>query len=239
MSEIIAARTMTTLYIYVDLAVLALLSVLLLVKKRRLTFLFGLAGGLLYFLVDYGIFYLLLGTRHVEGANTALFLFWLSMSFGFSNFVWIWLWLKKDAYFKEFTLLIIAGWLCSGLLSQNFGSTFHTIRIHRGTGSYHGVMAAILFVGYAAACVYNLFVKDMARKLPLLWMLATGIGVQFGWEAALLLCGIRPAGIMPLVVNSLLETNLGIPYLYSIQKGLLRKWNEDLTKAHAAPRPVS
>lgn len=230
MPEIIAARTMTTLYIYVDLVVLALLSVLLLVKKRRMTFLFGLAGGLLYFLVDYGIFYLLLGTRHVEGADPALFLFWLSMSFGFSNFVWIWLWLKKDPYFKEFTLLIVAGWLCSGLLSQNFGNAFHTIRIHRGTSTYHGVMAAILFVGYAAACIYNILGRDKAKKLPLLWMLATGIGVQFGWEAALLLCGIRPVGIMPLIVNSLLETNLGIPYLYWIQKGLLRNWNEDLTK---------
>ena len=231
MSEIIAARTMTTLYIYVDLVVLGLLSVLLLIKKRRMTFLFGLAGGLLYFLVDYGIFYLLLGTRHVEGADTALFLFWLSMSFGFTNFVWIWLWLKKDAYFKEFTLLIVAGWFCSGLLSQNFGAAFHTIRIHRGTGSYHGVMAAILFVGYAIVCVYNILVTDKTKKQPLLWMLATGISVQFGWEAALLLCGIRPAGIMPLIVNSLLETNLGIPYIYWIQKGLLRWRNEDLSRA--------
>ena len=62
-------------------------------------------------------------------------------------------------------------------------------------------------------------------------MLATGISVQFGWEAALLLCGIRPAGIMPLIVNSLLETNLGIPYIYWIQKGLLRWRNEDLSRA--------
>ena len=171
------------------------------------------------------------GACHVEDADTALFLFWLSMSFGFTNFVWIWLWLKKDAYFKEFTLLIVAGWFCSGLLSQNFGNAFHTIRIHRGTGSYHGVMAAILFVGYAIVCVYNILVKDKTKQQPLLWMLATGISVQFSWEAALLLCGIRPAGIMPLIVNSLLETNLGIPYIYWIQRGLLRWRNEDLSRA--------
>lgn len=224
--EIIAARTMTTLYIYTDIVILLLLAGLLLYKKRRMTFLFGLAGGLLYFAVDYGIFYLLLGTRHVTGADPALFLFWLSMSFGFTNFVWIWMWLKKDEYYKEFTLLIVAGWICSGLINQNFGGAFTQIQISRGTGAYHGVMAALLFIGYAIVCVYNL---RHTQKINLLWLLFTGIGVQFGWEAALLLCGIRPLGILPLIVNSLLETNLGIPYLYFIQKALLKWRNEDLT----------
>ena len=107
MGEIIAARSMNTLYIIVDVVILTLLAILLLIKKRRLTFLFGVAGGLLYFAVDYGIFYLALGTRQVVGANPAVFLFWLSMSFGFTNFVWIWVWLNRDLYFKEFTLLIV------------------------------------------------------------------------------------------------------------------------------------
>jgi hypothetical protein len=40
--------------------------------------------------------------------------------------------------------------------------------------------------------------------------------VQFAWEAVLLLTGIRPAGIQPLIVNSLIETNLGMPYIYLI-----------------------
>ena len=96
--------------------------------------------------------------------------------------------------------------------------------------SYHGVMALILFVGYAIVCIYNMRVKEKQMQINLLWLLATGIGVQFGWEAALLLCGIRPAGIAPLIVNSLIETNLGIPYIYFIQKGLYRVWDEDLSR---------
>ena len=40
-----------------------------------------LAGGLLYFLVDYGIFYLALGTRQVVGADPFAFLLWLSVSY--------------------------------------------------------------------------------------------------------------------------------------------------------------
>ena len=45
--------------------------------------------------------------------------------------------------------------------------------------------------------------------------------MQFGWEAGLLLGGIRSAGfattgekLLTLTVNSLLETNLGMPYVY-------------------------
>ena len=55
----------------------------------------------------------------------------------------------------------------------------------------------------------------------LLWILSIGILVQFGWEAGLLLGGIRSAGfattgekLLTLTVNSLLETNLGMPYVY-------------------------
>ncbi len=47
--------------------------------------------------------------------------------------------------------------------------------------------------------------------------------VQLGWEAALLLGGIRSAGfgsisdkLLTLTVNSLLETNLGMPYVYAL-----------------------
>lgn len=229
MPEIIAARSMSSLYIYVDIFILLLIGAALLICKRRMTFLFGIFGGLLYFAVDYGIFYLALGTRQVSGADPALFLFWLSMSFGFTNFVWIWLWLKKDAYFKEFTVLIVAGWFCAGLLDQSFGASFTQITISRGTGAYHGVMAAILFIGYAGAAIWNLR-KPKQERIDIIWLLITGIGVQFAWEAALLLCGIRPAGIMPLIVNSLIETNLGMPYIYAIQRALLKRRGENLKK---------
>lgn len=233
--EVVPSRDLNTLYILLDCLFLVFLGALLLLQKRKLTFLFGVSGGILYFLVDYGIFYLLLGTRQVTGADTALFLLWLSMSYGFTNFVWIWLWLRKDEHLKEWSVLIVAGWLCTALLSQNFGAGFSQISISRGTGSYHGVMALLLFVGYAIVCVYNM--RGRGRKIPLLWLLAIGVLVQFSWEAVLLVTGIRAQGFGPLVVNSLLETNLGIPYIYFIQKGLYSKFGEDLTPVTGGKRP--
>ncbi len=217
MSEVIPSRVLNELYIFLDVGFLVFLGTLLLFQKRKVAFLVGLLAGLLYFVVDYGIFYHLLGTRTVTGANTALFLFWLSMSYGFTNFVWIWLWLDKDKHLFEWSLLIIAGWLTVALLSRNFGGPFGEIAISRGTNSYHGVMALMMFVGYAVVCIYN-----MQRKEPIsiLWLLIIGILVQFAWEAVLLVTGIRATGWQPLVVDSLIETNLGLPYMYFIHRAV-------------------
>ena len=66
----------------------------------------------------------------------------------------------------------------------------------------------------SSAVVVN--VRGGQPKAPLVTLLVTGIGVQFAWEAALLITGIRPTGVKPLLINSLIETNLGMPYIYMI-----------------------
>jgi hypothetical protein len=226
--DYIVARELNSLYIILDIFFLIFLGYLLLVKKRKMTFLFGVAGAIIYFLVDYGIFYLLLGTREVVGANTFWFLLWLSTSYGFTNFVWIWLFLNKDKRILEWSLLIVMGWIAVALLSSNFGESFAQISISRGTGSYHGIMALILFVGYAYVIVHNLKAEDEDR-IPILRLIFIGVIVQFSWEAVLLISGIRPLGWNPIVINSLLETNLGLPYLFLIHRALTKRFNEDLS----------
>ncbi len=226
--DIMVARTFNSLYIILDIAWLLLLICVLLVFKRRMALFVGLLGGVLYFVVDYGIFYTLLGTRQVHGADPFWFLLWLSMSYGFTNFAWIWLLLDRDGHAVEWSVLPILGWMTVGQLSQNFGTGFVGISISRGTGSYHGVMALILCVGYLILIFYNLKGRE---KVNILWIMAIGIGVQFAWEACLLLNGIRPAAWQPIVVNSLIETNLGLPYLYFIHKSISNHWKEDLSHA--------
>ncbi len=223
MGEVIAARTLNELYIILDIMFLCFFAFVLWKNKQYTAITVGLLAGLIYFVVDYGGFYLLLGTRTVEGANPFLFLFWLSMSYGFTNFAWIWLWLNKDGKRLEWSLLIIAGWFTTALLSQNFGGNTGVISIARGTDSYHGIMAIILFVGYAYLIVKNLAEKDKEKRAPILDILIIGVLVQFSWEFVLLVTGIRPQGIMPLIVNSLLETNLGLPYMYLIHKAYQKR----------------
>lgn len=64
-----------------------------------------------------------------------------------------------------------------------------------------------------------------------------GILVQFGREASLLIGGIRSAAItswgdklMTLLVNSLLETNLGTPYVYVLYLLYSSRFTEQLKK---------
>lgn len=217
--EYLVSRELNLLYIVLDIIFLFLLGYLVIRRRNYRALLFGLAGGLIYFIVDYGIFYVLLQTRVVTGANPALFLLWLSMSYGFTNLLWIWLFLDRDKNLVEWSLLIVIGWFSIALISQSFGSDFAQITISRGTSSYHGAMAVILLIGYLFVIIRNLNSTEN-NKINIPRLLFIGIIVQFSWEAVLLISGIRPFGIKPLLINSLLETNLGIPYLYFIHKAL-------------------
>ena len=115
-TEVIAARTMNMLYIWLDIGFLLILAGILVYTRKYAALVVGLLAGILYWIVDYGGFYLLLGTRHVDGADPFWFLLWMSMSYGFTNFVWIWLWLEKDSRRLEWSVLILSGWLCTCLL---------------------------------------------------------------------------------------------------------------------------
>jgi len=219
--EYIVARSFNTLYIILDIVWLFCVAGFLLYYKKRQAVVVGLLAGIIYFFVDYGIFYWFLGTRRVIGADPFWLLLWLSISYGFTNFCWIWLLLDRDGREVEWSLLFILGWIAIGQLSQNFGSPFAVVSISRGIGSYHGTMALILLVGYLLVIAHNLSGKE---HINILWLMAIGIGVQFAWEASLLLNGIRPAQWQPIVVNSLIETNLGIPYTYFIHKAVQKQF---------------
>jgi len=236
-AEIVAGREFSTLYIYLDIVFLVAFCGLLFARRRYLTLLFALAGGVLYMLVDYGIFHLLTHSRSIEGGDMFLVLLWMSMSYGITNFAWLWLWMAKDENLREWSFLICLWWIAAPLLAQTFGADFPVIRISRTTGAYHGYMALILILGYGGAICYNLFQKDKAKHFPLFRLLAIGILVQFSWEFSLLLGGIRSAALTSwaeklktLVVNSLLETNLGAVPVYCIYLVVTSRFTENLRR---------
>lgn len=239
--ELIARRQFVPAYIALDTVFLLVLAGLLLWKKRRMAALVGGIMGVVYFIVDYGVFHLICHSRSIEGSSLFWTLLWMSMSYGFTNFAWIWLALDKDEYLIEWSLLILCWWFCCPMLAQLIGFGQMPIIIQRTTGAYHGWMAAILFVGYLLAVVRNLGESDRKCRIDLLRLLAIGIAAQFAWEAALLLGGIRSAGLdfaeklRPLIVNSLLETNLGMPYVYLIFVALTRRFTPALARREDVP----
>lgn len=239
--ELIARRQFVPAYIALDTVFLLVLAGLLLWKKRRMAALVGGIMGVVYFIVDYGVFHLICHSRSIEGGSLFWTLLWMSMSYGFTNFAWIWLALDKDEYLIEWSLLILCWWFCCPMLAQLIGFGQMPIVIQRTTGAYHGWMAVILFVGYLLAVVRNLGESDRKCRIDLLRLLAIGIAAQFAWEAALLLGGIRSAGLdfaeklCPLIVNSLLETNLGMPYVYLIFVALTRRFTPALARREDVP----
>ena len=93
-------------------------------------------------------------------------------------------------------------------------------------------MGVFLFVGYAIAIVYNLVLKDENKKVPLLRLFLIGFFAQFLWEFCLLISGIRSnelslrESLSVLLVDSLVETNLGMPYLFFIHRAVTEKYDE-------------
>lgn len=236
--EVVAQRVFEPFYMWLDIAFLVVFIGLLLWRKKYTTVIVGLLAGVLYQIVDYGIFHLATGSRHIEGPYGLFWvLLWMSMSYGFTNFAWIWLWISKDKNLFEWTILILGWWVCCPLLTQTFGPHDETIKIWRETGAYHGWMAAILFVGYLILIVWNLRQTKKERRVNIPWLLAIGLLVQFGWEVGLYLGGIRSATftsitdiIAPMIINSLLETNLGMPYIFLIFIAVSRRFTESLKR---------
>lgn len=69
MTEIIARRAFSPLYIVFDIAFLVIFAGLLLWKKRYMTVLVGFLAGILYMIVDYGIFHLVCHSRYESFAR--------------------------------------------------------------------------------------------------------------------------------------------------------------------------
>jgi hypothetical protein len=160
MTEIIARRQFDPLYIWLDIAFLLVFTALLLFRKKYMTVIVGLLSGVLYMVVDYGLFHLLFRSREIfNGYSLFWVLLWMSMSYGFTNFAWIWLWIQKDKHLFEWTLLILAWWVSCPMIAKTFGNSELPVIIQRTTGSYHGYMAMILFVGYLFLIAWNVFKK--------------------------------------------------------------------------------
>lgn len=234
--QITPTRNFNLLYIILDTLFILILLGLLVYKKRNLTVLFALFGGILYTLVDFGGFYLLSRSRIVfingiqqDALNTFLVLFWMSMSYGITNFIFIWVLISKDKLAKYWLFLIIMWWLiCPSIASMGGENNITTFRT---TTSYHGIMGIILVISYLALIIYILI--SGKEIVNILYLCLIGISVQLSWEFSLLINGIRPLNensLQTLIINSCLETNLGMPAIYLIYHLINKKYNEDGSK---------
>lgn len=237
--QITPTRDLNLLYIILDSIFICVFIGLLIWKKRYSTLIFALFGGVLYTVVDYCGFYLLSGSRTVSingetvGAGyTFLVLLWMSMSYGITNFAFMWVLLSRDRCRKYWVFMIVMWWMICPSMSELGGEA--TIQTFRTTGKYHGWMAVVMAVQWIALMIV-LMRKDGGKAFVSIFRLcAIGFFVQFGWEFALLINGIRPlnsASIQTLIVNSFLETNMCMPIIFLINHFWRKRFNEDMTRA--------
>ncbi len=233
---IVPTRNLNLMYIIIDCVFLVFFLALLIYKKRYATVIFALFGGVLYTIVDYCGFYLLAHSRsvYINGTlvgplETFLVLLWMSMSYGITNFAFIWVCVSKDKYWKYWLLTIIIWWLIAPSIAELGGEA--NITTSRTTGEYHGIMGIFMIVSYFVLIVLLLRAKKPFVNVFILFLI--GFSVQFAWEFSLLINGIRPMNeesIRTLLVNSCMETNLGMPAIYGIYYLFNKHFNEDLSR---------
>jgi len=244
-AEITPTRSFNVLYIILDSIFIVVFLGLLIWKRRYSTVLFAVFGGVLYTVVDFGGFYLLSHSRevYINGSlagvdGTFLVLLWMSLSYGITNFAFIWVCVAKDRLLKYWLFLIIMWWLICPSIAEMGGEA--TITTTRTVGAYHGWMGVVLVVGYLILTIF--LIRDENKKpfVNILTLCLIGFSVQFCWEFALLVNGIRPlnaVSIKTLLVNSCLETNLGMPIIYLIYKLWTKRFNEDLSRFRHCEEP--
>ncbi len=244
-AAIVPTRNLNLLYIILDCIFLVIFAALLIWKKRYSTLLFALFGGVLYTVVDFGGFYLLSHTRtvYIDGVlqgmgGTFWVLLWMSMSYGMTNFAFIWTLIGRDKLAKYWVFLIVMWWMICPSISELGGEA--TITTSRTTGAYHGWMGVALVLSYLLLIILLLAKEPKKAFVNVLYLCLIGFCVQFGWEFSLLVNGIRPmneASIRTLLVNSCLETNLGMPAIYAIRYFWSKYFREDLTRVKRETAP--
>lgn len=171
----------------------------------------------------------------------------MSVSYGFLDFALILLWLSKDKTHYFYSAIVVIWLICCPLISDFiniFSSQVTAIKTTRTTNKYHAVMGILMVVGYFIIIIMNITGKY--EKIPVVRLFIIGFMAQFLWEIILFIFGIRFCDnniakiVNTILRDSLVETNLGMPYLYFIYKGLSKKFNEDLSKAkmHKKTRKV-
>lgn len=236
MNDVIPTRTFNLAYLIADSVFIIGFILFLILFKKRVTLIWSLFGGVLYWVVDFIYFYLISHSRtiYIDGnlANdgiTCLVLIWMSLSYGITNFAFIWLCLNKDKHLAYWIGSIITWWLFAPLFLKVPSTIIKTVRT---TSAYHWPMLIILLVGYAIFIIWDQ-IKNKAKwkTLPLLLKLnVIGISIQLLWEAALFIGGIRPhneLSYQTLIIDSLIETNLGMPYIFFINLFVYKHFQED------------
>jgi hypothetical protein len=223
MTTSVVTRSLGFDFIYFDLIFIGIWIYFLIRRKYWLPIIWGLCGWLIYIFVDYILWYLITQTRdYNESIDPFIFFLWFCFSPGFVQFAYVFMMFekrnRKDLVF--FTLLFYIGWICVSVGSQLIPMDDRLIEVSRNMNVANQRFNETIMVIINIFIGLILWFKKKLRLEDLLYIFLVGILVEFSLELSLSISGIRQAqgfwSIELLVINTLLEFNLGIILMYLI-----------------------
>ena len=187
---------------------------------------FGLMGIGINFLIDYGIWYSIMGIRTVEGLpiwmSPFAFFVYFSITYGMMQYSYVQVMFtnrpeqpeeqKKERI--QMAILFFGGWLLIGYLSVFAPINDIEVTVTRTMTNQRIIEVFVVIAEFAL-----LGILAYKKKFGIDWKIIgyiffVGFFVHFSMEFTLFLPGIRQSSLFDLVFNSLLEFNMGAPILY-------------------------
>lgn len=220
-------RTFGIDYIFVDLVFLFVFHFFLIRRKKYIPLIAFWLGGLAIFIIDWGFWLQVTNMRELRLPDAFLpmlakywrtftFMFWFSFSYGLM-FSWMFLMFEQKGQRIFWTVLLWGGWLSVAFLSQHiplFDDSFTTIRHMGGSRIIQIILAA---AGY----ILLFILRYDWRKIFYLFMV--GFLTHFMMESSLWISGIRSGQLSVMFINSLIESNMGVPILFILYDKILVK----------------
>lgn len=211
-------------FIYFDLMLATLWIVLFIKTKQYPAILMGLLASCIYFMVDFGLWYSILGTRHIDAPMDAgLFLFYFSFTYGIIQFGYITVMITPKTNKIFWTILLYGGWIIMALLSQWIAWDDREISISRDMTNGRWIQFAMMIVGLLfvyLASQYSSTFRNIKWYYTVPILFAIGIIVHVALEVPLVIAGIRPFNWNDFLWNSVIEFNSGIGAIYFIYYGV-------------------
>jgi hypothetical protein len=206
-------------YLLFDTVFMAVWIYLLLRRKRHEALYVGLICGLVFYAID-GIIWTATGVR--EYVLPAAWLkfpvdFMMDVSYGIVGFGWAWIAFERKSIrdVAFWTAALFGGWLVVPFVSKVVPLIDAQVVTVRHMASRVWLHIAVVVIGYAALLALGF---SFRRVLYVFWL---GCMLAFMMEFSLLVAGIRSFNLKLLAYETLILTNMGIPYLYVIRDRIL------------------
>ena len=228
------ARTIGVDFIYFDIIFLIIWIGFMIKKKYWIPLIWGFIGFIVYIITEVVIWYWLMGVRHYNGPlNVAIFFIWFSFSAGFAQFSYVFLMMEKRNM-KEiifWTVLFYLGWTFVSLGSQLIPINDALIEVSRemNEGNQRIIFSILTIINLILGL--GLVYMKKIRIQDVVYLFIIGILVEFCLEFTLSISGIRQQqgtwSLEMMIINTLIEFNMGIIIMYIIFVGFKVKRDEN------------